>query len=235
MTHFYEIRIAGHLDAHWADWFDGMSITLEEDGTTLLSGPVPDQPALYGLLRKVRDLGLPLVSANQITVTLSQQILNNKRSNTKMNTNNKGAIKMDTNNMTPEMEDIKVSLKLKLAALWASFMFLYIYVDYFALYMPGKLQGILAGKIFVFDISYVFLLIALISVTIPALMIYISVALPAKVNRWANIIIAVVYVPYTLFNLAGETWVHMVFGAVVEVVLLLLIIRNAWKWPKQES
>jgi hypothetical protein len=55
-----------------------MSITLEEDGATLLSGPVPDQPALYGLLRKVRDLGLPLVSVNQITVTLSQQILNKK-------------------------------------------------------------------------------------------------------------------------------------------------------------
>jgi hypothetical protein len=60
-----------------------MSITLEEGGTTLLSGPVPDQPALYGLLRKVRDLGLPLVSVNQITVTLSQQILNKNRSNKK--------------------------------------------------------------------------------------------------------------------------------------------------------
>jgi hypothetical protein len=79
MTHFYENRIAGHLDAHWADWFDGMSITLEEDGATLLSEPVPDQPALYGLLRKVCDLGLPLVSVNQITVTLSQQILNKKK------------------------------------------------------------------------------------------------------------------------------------------------------------
>ena len=56
-----------------------MSIKLEEDGTTLLSGPVPDQPALYGLLRKVRDLGLPLVSVNQITVTLSQQFLNKKK------------------------------------------------------------------------------------------------------------------------------------------------------------
>ena len=62
-----------------------MSITLEEDETKLLSGPVPDQPALYGLLRKVRDLGLPLISVNQITVTLSQQILNKKRCNTKMN------------------------------------------------------------------------------------------------------------------------------------------------------
>lgn len=133
------------------------------------------------------------------------------------------------------LEDINVNVKLKIATLWASFMFLYIYVDYFALYMPGKIKGILAGKIFVFDISYVFLLIALISVTIPALMIFLSVALPAKVSRWANMIIAAVYIPYTLFNLAGEAWAHMVFGAVVEVVLLLLIISYAWKWPKQEA
>jgi hypothetical protein len=133
------------------------------------------------------------------------------------------------------LEDIKVNVKLKLAALWAGFMFLYIYVDYFALYMPGKIEGILAGKVFIFDISYVFLLIALISVTIPALMIFLSVALPAKVSRWANIIIAAVYIPFTLFNLAGETWVHMVFGAVVEVALLLLIISYAWKWPKQKA
>ncbi|WP_345343550.1 hypothetical protein [Candidatus Villigracilis affinis] len=153
MTHFYEIRIAGHLDAHWADWFDGMSMTLEEGGTTLLSGPVPDQSALYGLLRKVRDLGLPLVSVNQITVTLSQQILNKKRSNTKMNANNKGAIKMNTNNITTETEDIKLNVKLKLAALWASFMFLYIYVDYFALYMPSKIENILKGEVFTFDIT----------------------------------------------------------------------------------
>jgi hypothetical protein len=133
------------------------------------------------------------------------------------------------------LEDIKVNVKLKLAALWASFMFLYIYVDYFALYMPGKIEGILAGKIFIFDISYVFLLIALISVTIPALMIFLSVALPAKVSRWANIIIAAVYIPYTLFNLTGEAWVHMVFGAVVEVALLLLIISYAWKWHRKSN
>jgi hypothetical protein len=79
MTHFYEIRIAGHLDAHWADWFDGMSITLDSDGTTLLSGPVPDSPALYGILRRMRNLGLTLISVNQITDTLSQQILNKKK------------------------------------------------------------------------------------------------------------------------------------------------------------
>lgn len=88
MSKFYEIRIEGQLDDRWQDWFDGMSIKLEADGTTLLSGPVPDQPALYGILRRVRDLGLPLISVNQITGTLRQQFLNIKRNNTKMNTNN---------------------------------------------------------------------------------------------------------------------------------------------------
>lgn len=131
-----------------------------------------------------------------------------------------------------ELEDIKINVKLKLASLWASFMFFYIYVDYFHLYMPGCIKDILNGKVFVFDISQVFLLAALVSVTIPALMIFLSVALPAKVNRWANSIIAGVYIPYTLFNLAGEAWAHMVYGAVAEVVLLCLIIRYAWKWPR---
>ena len=133
------------------------------------------------------------------------------------------------------MEDIKVSLKLKLATLWTGFMFLYIYVDYFALYMPGKIDYILKGKVFVFDITEGFLLAALVSVTIPALMIFLSVALSARINRRANIIIAIVYIPYTLFNLAGEAWMHMVFGAVAEVILLCLIILNAWKWPCVEK
>jgi hypothetical protein len=58
----YEIRLKGHLDNQWAGWFDGLTITLEDNGDTLLSGPVVDQAALHGLLRKVRDVGLPLVS-----------------------------------------------------------------------------------------------------------------------------------------------------------------------------
>jgi hypothetical protein len=58
----YQIRLKGHLGREWADWFEGLSITLEEDGSTLLTGPLVDQSALHGLLKKVRDLGLPLVS-----------------------------------------------------------------------------------------------------------------------------------------------------------------------------
>lgn len=62
----YEIRLRGHLDARWAAWFDGLSLTHERDGTTVIHGPVADQAALYGLLRKVRDLGLPLVAVSQV-------------------------------------------------------------------------------------------------------------------------------------------------------------------------
>jgi hypothetical protein len=61
----YQIRITGHLGSEWADWFGGLMITLEEGGETLLTGPVADQAALHGLLRKVRDLGMPLISVNR--------------------------------------------------------------------------------------------------------------------------------------------------------------------------
>jgi hypothetical protein len=133
---------------------------------------------------------------------------------------------------TTTLEDQRIPVRAKLAAAWTSLMFLIIYIDYFHLYMPGALEDLLAGKVFVFDITQVFLLAGLATVTIPALMIFLSVALSAKVNRWTNIIVAAVYIPFILFNLAGAAWMHMVFGAFVEVVLLLLIIRYAWTWPR---
>lgn len=139
---------------------------------------------------------------------------------------------MNTQN-TPQnaLEYITIGLKMKLAALWASFMFLYIYVDYFHLYMPGMLEDLLAGKVFTFDISQIFLLIVMILVAIPAFMIFLSVAMPNKVNRWVNPIIAAVYIPYMLFNLVGEAWSHMYFAAAVEVAHLVLIIWYARKLP----
>ena len=65
----YQIRIRGHLDDRWRDWFEGLTVTPEDNGETLVTSPVVDQAALHGLLKKVRDLGLPLVSVNRIEDT----------------------------------------------------------------------------------------------------------------------------------------------------------------------
>ena len=67
----YQIRIKGHLGRQWTDWFGGLTITLEDNGDTLLTGPVVDQAALHGLLKKVRDLAMPLISVSPVTPDLT--------------------------------------------------------------------------------------------------------------------------------------------------------------------
>lgn len=74
----YQIRIEGHLGCQWTDWFEGLTISLEDNGDTLLTGPVVDQAALYGLLRKIRDLGIELVSVNQVHAQETNQIRSNE-------------------------------------------------------------------------------------------------------------------------------------------------------------
>lgn len=69
----FQIRIQGHLGQQWAGWFDGLTIVLEEDGNTLLSGPVIDQSALHGILKKIRDLGMPLLSVNSVDRDLTNK------------------------------------------------------------------------------------------------------------------------------------------------------------------
>ncbi len=68
----YEIRLTGRLDAHWGAWFDGLTVSQDSDGTTVISGPIADQSALHGVLQRVRDLGLPLVSVTRVDTDQSQ-------------------------------------------------------------------------------------------------------------------------------------------------------------------
>lgn len=134
---------------------------------------------------------------------------------------------------TTALHDPPTPVRSRLAATWASFMFFYIYVDHLHLYEPGAIEDILAGIVFEFDISQTFAVTSLALVGIPALMIALSMALPARANRVLNLAVASLYVPVSVFNLAGESWLWFYgLGVVVEVVLLACILRSAWTWPR---
>lgn len=134
------------------------------------------------------------------------------------------------------LHDTPVNVRVKLAAAWAAFTLVYVYVDYFNLYKPGFMEGILSGKVWLFDISEGFFLFALVSVSIPALMAVLSVALPATVTRRTNLIVAALYVPYSMFGIASGDWVYFHgYGLAAELGLLIFIIRNAWTWPRRDE
>ncbi|CAL8973411.1 hypothetical protein TESS_TESS_02736 [Tessaracoccus sp. O5.2] len=131
-----------------------------------------------------------------------------------------------------------VPVQAKLAAAWTSFMFLYIYVDYFHLYKPGVVDNLRAGVVFEFDISPTLLTAMLASVAMPALMVMLSMTLPARVNRATNLVAATLYIPYSVVNAAGESWDWAFFYGLsigLEVLLLVFILRAAWTWPRRTA
>ena len=141
----------------------------------------------------------------------------------------------NSNKKTAELEDVKINVKVKLSALWVAVMFLYLYVDYFTLYIPGHIEDILAGIVWKFQITQTWALSAMILMTIPIIMILLSLTLKAKANRWTNIIVGILHILLAIANVIGETWAFYIFGTIAEIVLLSLIVWNAWKWPKQEA
>ena len=141
-----------------------------------------------------------------------------------------------TTETTTALHDPPAPVRAKLAAAWTSFMFLYIYVDFLALYKPGSIDDILAGVVFDFDISQTFVTIALMLMAIPILMILLSTTLPARANRTLNLVVASLYIPVSAFNAVGESWMYFYgLGVVLEVILLAVILRSAWTWPRTTS
>lgn len=138
---------------------------------------------------------------------------------------------------TPTLHRVCVSTPVRLAAAWASMMFLYLYVDYLLLYKPGVLDGLRGGVVFQFTITPTLLAVFLAVVAVPALMVFLSVTLPARANRATNLVVAAVYVPVTLFNAVGEPWAWAGFYGLsigLEILLLACILRWAWTWPRAE-
>jgi len=131
-------------------------------------------------------------------------------------------------------EDITVPVRFKLFALWVSVLFFYVYGDYFELYQPGKLQQMLAGRMPLGAISQGVLLGMSAVMVIPSLMPFLSLILPAGVNRWANIVFGTLYTVTMILAIRGG-WHFYVFFGVIEIILTLLIVFYAWTWPKQPA
>ena len=108
-------------------------------------------------------------------------------------------------------------------------------MDYFGLLKPGLMEQIIAGEVAGFQISQVFLMLAMVLMVIPILMIFLSLTLKAKANRWTNIIVGVFKVIILIAFVIGESWAFYIFGTIVEVVLLSLVFWYAWTWPRQEA
>ena len=134
------------------------------------------------------------------------------------------------------LDDRPMPVKAKLAAAWTSFMFLYAYVDILGFYTPGTITDILDNKVFEFELSQTFSATALTLVSIPIFMVVLSATLPARVNRITNLVVAAVYVPVTVFNVAGGDYLWFYgLGVVLELVVLALIVRYAVTWPRSAA
>lgn len=135
------------------------------------------------------------------------------------------------------LDDTRMPVQVKLAAAWTSFMFLYIYIDYLALYKPGFINEILSGTVHEFDTGPTFVSLALTLMALPILMVVGSATLPARINRTLNLVVAALYIPVSIYNADGESWDYSYFYGLsigLEVLLLAFILRSAWTWPRRD-
>jgi hypothetical protein len=133
------------------------------------------------------------------------------------------------------MEDVKIPVRLKLAASWTSYMFVYVYADVLGIYIPGTVEDILAGRVWQFEISQTWAFGALAMSLVPIMMVFLSLVLPVRANRRTNIIVASVYVILSVGNALGESWVYYYgLAALAEVAALGLIIWCARTLPRTD-
>ena len=134
------------------------------------------------------------------------------------------------------LEDVKVNVKIKLAALWVALMFLYIYADIKALFQPGIIEQIIAGEVEGILITPTLLWASAILMSIPSVMVLLSLTLKPQVNRRTNIIVSIFHIGLAInFMLMPGGWAYSYIYSVGQIVFLLLIVWSAWNWPKQEA
>ena len=132
------------------------------------------------------------------------------------------------------LDDTVVPVRIKLSLLWVSVMLCYIYCDYFELYIPGKLQSMLEGRMGPLGaVTQSMLLGTAVLMAIPSLMVFLSIALPPTLSRLANIVLGILYSIIMLFVVLYPSWVFYRFFGVLEIALTLLVVWYAWTWPKR--
>ena len=134
-------------------------------------------------------------------------------------------------NTTTDFRDSWINPRFKIAALWASMMFVFAYVDLFSLYRADIRADLEAGKMFAFTIGQGFLLGVTLYIALPSVMVFLSLILPVKITRIANIALAVIYGLTIVGGAVGE-WNYYILGSAIEVALLAGIAYYAWTWPK---
>ncbi len=134
-------------------------------------------------------------------------------------------------NTPTDYRDSWINPRIKIAALWASMLFVFVYVDLFSLYRADVRADIAAGKISAFSIGQGFLLGVTVYIALPSLMVFLSLVLPVKVTRMANIVLAVLYALTIAGGAVGE-WNYYILGSAIEAALLACIAYYAWTWPK---
>ena len=132
------------------------------------------------------------------------------------------------------LDPAPVNVRVKLALLWTATMFCYVYGDYFELYVPGKLQEMMDGQLAFGPATQGALVGASILLIVPALMVFLALALPARVCRIANIVLGAFYAAVMLLAVQGAWYFYKLFGA-VEIVLTLAIAWQAWRWPRSRG
>jgi Family of unknown function (DUF6326) len=137
------------------------------------------------------------------------------------------------NKTRASLADIQVHVRFKLAGLWTSVMFCYVYGDIFWLYKPGKVQSMLDGKMPPFNhVTQGVLLGTSISMAIPAVMIILTLALKARASRWLNLIMGLLYAAFVAETMPGAWAFYLFFGS-LDILLTALIVWYAWRWPRQ--
>jgi glucan phosphoethanolaminetransferase (alkaline phosphatase superfamily) len=144
---------------------------------------------------------------------------------------------MSTPRLAVQQEDARIDTRVVLSALWIATLIVFAYVDIFGFYRADVLEAALDGNVATteFTVNQIFLTLTLIYILLPALMVVLSLLLRPPLNRTVNIVVSILYMISIIVSTIGERWTYYILGSAIEVILLAVIARSAWRWPPPDS